>query len=125
MQELRDIKDIVEVGDNSLMILLGLIFLGIAILSAAFYFYKNRRRRRKKPTRKELALEKLRNIDYGDPKDAVYTFEEKARYFLDEKNQKQYNNIIKEFEIYKYKKEVPALSQSIKKMIQDFIKELK
>lgn len=125
MQELKDIKDIVEVSDSTLWMLSGLIVLTILIIAIALYFYKNRRRRRKKPTQKELALQKLQSLDYSNPKDVVYTFEESARLFLDEKKRAHFEKIVKALEIYKYKKDVPALKEESKKMMQAFIKELK
>ena len=125
MEELKDIKDIVEVPEYSFFILIGLTVFIVLLLSLAVYFFKNRRRRRKKITVKERALEKLKNIDFRDTKSVVYTFEEQSRLFLNEKNQEKFDSIIKELTIYKYKKDIPALDSSIEKRIKTFIGELK
>ena len=121
MEELKDIKDIVEVQEYSLLMLIGLVIIALLLLSLAVYFFKNRRRRRKKPSGKELALEKLKNIDYKNTKETVYTFEEQIRDFLDEKNQEEFDAIHKELEVYKYKREIPALDTNIEKRIKTFI----
>jgi hypothetical protein len=125
MEKLKDIKDIVEVHEYSLFILMGLTIFLIILLALLLYFFKNRRKRGKKITPKQRALEKLNHIDFRDTKSVVYTFEEEGRGFLNEKNQKEFDSIIKELTIYKYKKEIPPLESSVEKRIKSFIGELK
>ena len=125
MEELKDIKDIVEVDEYSFFILMGLTVFVVILLFLAVYFFKNRRRRGKKITVKELALEKLKNIDFHDRKSVVYTFEDQSRLFLNEKNQEKFDSIINELTIYKYKKDIPELDSSVEKRIKKFIGELK
>ncbi len=125
MEELKDIKDIVEVHEYSLFILIGLTVFIVLLLSLAVYFFKNRRRRRKKITVKQRALEKLKKIDFLDTKSVVYTFEEQGRLFLNEKNQEEFDSLIKELTVYKYKKDIPPLDSNAEKKIKTFIGELK
>jgi len=125
MEELKDIKDIVEVHEQSFLILIGLIVFIIILLSLAVYFFKNRRRKRKKVTLKEIALDKLKNIDFFDTKLVVYTFEEQGRLFLNEKNQEEFDSIIKELTVYKYRKNIPNLDPRVEKRIKKFIGEVK
>jgi hypothetical protein len=125
MEELKDIKDIVEVHEYSFMLLIGVTLTVLCLVGVALYLFKNRRRRRKKPTQRQLALSKLTNLDYSNTKEVVYTFEEKSQLFLSEKNQKTFNSLIRELEIYKYKKEIPPLDEKIKEKIETFIKGLK
>ena len=125
MEELKDIKDIVEVPEYSFFILIGLTVFIVLLLSLAVYFFKNRRKRRKKITVKERALEKLKKMDFSDTKSVVYTFEEQSRLFLNEKNQEKFNSIIKELTVYKYKKDIPPLDANVEKRIKRFIGELK
>ena len=125
MEGLRDIKDIVEVQEHSLAMLIALIVAVLFFLGVILYLFKNRRRRRKKPTAKEIALQKLQNIDYSNPKDVVYTFEAEGELFVNEKNQEDFENIKKELEIYKYKRDVPSLDEGVKKEIEQFIKGLR
>ena len=125
MEGLRDIKDIVEVQEHSLEMLIALIVAVLLFLGVILYLFKNRRRRRKKPTAKEIALQKLQNIDYSNPKDVVYTFEAEGELFVNEKNQEDFEKIKKELEIYKYKRDVPPLDEGVKKAIEQFIKGLR
>lgn len=125
MENLKDIKDIVDVPEYSLFILIGAIAITLIILSIAIYFFKNRRRRRKKPTPKELALKALNSIDYNNTKEVVYGFEEHAGVFIDEKNQEDFENIKKELEVYKYKKDIPQLDTKVEEKIKAFIKGFK
>jgi len=125
LQGLRDIKDIVEVHEESLLIFIGVIILFLIVLFFAYYLYKNRRIRRKKPTKRELALKRVKNINFDDVKNAVYTFSVDGFLFTDENNIDKFKKIEKELEKYKYQKDVPSLDENLKKMMQEFIKELK
>jgi len=125
VEELKDIKDIVEVHEHSFIIFLGIIIIALCLLGIALYLFKNRRKRRKQPTEKESALIKLKNLDYNNAKEVVYTFEEQSLVLLNEKNREVFHQIKKGLEIYKYKKEIPPLDEKIKEQIETFIKGLK
>jgi len=125
MEGLKDIKDIVEVPDHSLWVLLGVIAFALLLLGVLGYLFKNRRKRRKKPTQKELAKAKLKALEFSNTKEVVYTFEEKATHFLDENRRAEYEAIVKEFTPYKYKREIPPLDGALQKRIEKFIKEIK
>ena len=109
MEELKDIKGIIDVPDYSLWILLSIIVCVIFSLVLAIYFFKNRRKKRKKPTLKQIAMKNLKEINFDDTKCAVYTFCENFQYFIDEKNKESFEQLQKELEIYKYKKEIEKL----------------
>jgi flagellar biosynthesis/type III secretory pathway M-ring protein FliF/YscJ len=125
MEQLRDIKDIVEVHEHSFETLIGIIVFSLVILLVIFYLYKNRRRRRKKLSPKELALNSLKSIDYSDSKEVAYRFTTNGFLWLNEENKKEYQDIEKELLPYKYKKEVPQLDKGLENRIKNFIKELK
>jgi len=125
MEKLKDIKDIVEVHEYSFYIFMGLTVFIIILLSLGIYLFKNRRRRRKKPTLKQIALEKLKNLDYSNTKETVYGFEENSLLFINEDNKDEFESIKKELEIYKYKKDIPPLDSSVEKRVKDFIGKLK
>jgi len=125
MNELKDIKDIVEVQEHSFILLISLIVLTLLLLTLLLYFLKNRRRRRKKPTTKQIALERLQNLNYSDTKEVVYLFEELSELFLNEKNQMEFYTIKEKLTLYKYKKDIPPLAQDTADKIKAFIKELK
>lgn len=125
MEELKDIKGIIDVPDYSLWILLSIIVCVIFSLVLAIYFFKNRRKKRKKPTLKQIAMKNLKEINFDDTKCAVYTFCENFQYFIDEKNKESFEQLQKELEIYKYKKEVEKLSEEQINKIKSMIKEIK
>ena len=125
MEELKDIKGIIDVPDYSLWILLSIIVCVIFSLVLAIYFFKNRRKKRKKPTLKQIAMKNLKEINFDDTKCAVYTFCENFQYFIDEKNKESFEQLQKELEIYKYKKEVEKLSEVQINKIKSMIKEIK
>ena len=125
MEGLRDIKDVVEVQEHSLAMLIALIIMVLLLLGLALYLFKNRRHRRKKLTAKEIALKELLSLDYNNSKQVVYGFEAEGILFVNEKNQNEFESISKELEIYKYKKDVPLLDKGIKLKIEQFIKGLR
>ncbi|PUE63978.1 hypothetical protein [Arcobacter caeni] len=125
MEELKDIKGIIEVPDYSLWILLSIIACVVFCLIILIYFFKNRRKKRKKPTLKQIAMKNLKEINFDDTKSAVYTFCENFQYFIDEKNKESFEKLQKELEIFKYKKEIEKLSDKQRNRIKSMIKEIK
>jgi signal recognition particle subunit SEC65 len=125
VEELKDIKGIIEVPDYSLWILLSMTTGVLVFLILAIYFFKNRRKKRKRLTSKQIAMKNLKEIDFDDTKDAVYTFCENFQYFIDEKNEESFEKLQKELEIFKYKKEIEKLSDEEINRIKSMIKEIK
>lgn len=125
MEELKDIKGIIEVPDYSLWILLSMTTGVLVFIILAIYFFKNRRKKRKKLTSKQIAMKNLKEIDFDDTKGAVYTFCENFQYFINEKNKESFEKLQKELEIFKYKKEIEKLSDEQKNKIKSMIKEIK
>ena len=125
MEELKDIKGIIEVPDYSLWILLSMIVGLLLCLIFAIYYFKNRRKKRKKPTLKQIAMKNLKEIDFDNTKGTVYTFCENFQYFTNEKNKESFEKLQKELEIFKYKKEIEKLSEEQINKIKSMIKEIK
>lgn len=125
MEKLRDIKDIVDVQEYSLEMLIALVVLALLVLFITVYLFKNRRRRRKKLSPKAMALQDLKNMNYNDPKEVAYRFSTDGFLWINEKNETAFNAIEKELLPYKYKKEVSALDKEIAEKVKAFIKELK
>lgn len=125
MEELRDIKDIVEVHEQSLETLIGLVVLALILLLIVIYFLKNRRPKRKRLTPKALALQNLKNMNYENTKEVVYTFSTDGFLWINEKNQEAFNTLEEALISYKYKKEVPLLDRALENRIKAFVKELR
>ncbi len=127
LDKLKDIKPPVEV-EGSFWLFLILIILSLLLFGAIGYFlYKFlKRRKKRRKTKRELALDALREIDFKDTKKAVYDFTENAFLAIEEDMEKEekLKNILKELEIYKYKKDIPPLSKEHIKMMKKFIKEI-
>jgi predicted membrane protein len=121
MEGLRDIKDVVAVHDNSLWIFLSLVIAVVLLLALAIYLFKNRRIRKKRKTPKELAKERLKSIDFSDTKGSIYTFCEDGEMFVDENNRSFFEDIVKETQTYKYKRDIPDLDEALKEHMKKFI----
>ena len=128
MQGLRDIKGLVEVPDTSLWQLLALIaaIVLLALIGAWLYTrYSGRRRRRRRKSPLENATERLWSIDYGDTKEAVYTFTENMKIIADRKGPiPGLEELLERLEKYKYRREVPNLGKEDKKAMQKMIEEV-
>jgi flagellar biosynthesis/type III secretory pathway M-ring protein FliF/YscJ len=124
MEGLKDIKPLVAVPDNSLWMVLS-IMIGLLLVALLLYlwFKKPKRKRRKQRTPKEQALQNLATIDFDKTKEAVYTFSENLHILLPQEQKEAFEKLLKKLEVYKYKKSVPALSETdkaeMKKMIEE------
>jgi len=127
MEKLRDIKGVVTVHDNSLLILIVTVVTVLAVIAAAAYFMKRRMRKKHRfmKTPEELARERIEAIDFDDPKSVAYTFIEDVAHFVDEKRRSAYEAIVHELEPYKYKKEVPQIDPRLREKIEKFIREIR
>ena len=126
LKGLKDIKDIVEVNTfNPLWLLLALVIL-VAVITLIFYIKRKKRKKRAfKLSPKELALKKINSINWDNPKDIAYTFSQEVAMFVPKDKEATYKEILKELEVYKYKKDVPKMDSNLKKRIQKFIKGIK
>jgi len=115
LAKLKDIKPPVEVPDSSIWLFLALIIVFLVGLLALFYWFKYKRgfKRRKRFDLKLKAKEKLKEIDFTDSKMAVYTFDEYLPVLIgdDQEMLQEFENLQKDLEKYKYKKDVPKLDK--------------
>lgn len=125
MQGLKDIKGLVEVPDYSLWILLSIVIFVIFFIILIIYLYKNKRRRKKKLTFEQIARKNLKEIDFSNTKNTVYTFSENFQYFINEENKEVFKKLQKELEAYKYKKDIDELPSKLEENIKELIKEIK
>jgi len=127
LKNLKDIKDIVAIPDNSLYILIALIVavVIVATVVAVILKQKFRKRRRFIKSEAELAKEKIDAIDFSNTKEVVYTFIEDVSHFVNDANRAKYEAILKELEPFKYKKEVGQIGDELKRRIKEFIKGIK
>jgi len=126
LKGLKDIKDIVEVNTFNPLWLLLALFIFFIIVALFFYLKKRKRKKRRfKLSPKEIAKNKIESINWDDAKEIAYTFTQEVPLFIDESNKKEYKEILKELEEFKYKREVPKMSTELKSRIKRFIKGIK
>ena len=127
LRQLKDIKGPVAVPDHSLWWLVAIVTVVVLVASALLWRYYAERRlqpiRRRKDPKKE-AIARLAAIDYGDTKEAVYTFGEYLPRLIegDETLRADFEALERELAPYKYKKEVPNLSKEHIKAMKRLIK---
>ncbi len=128
MADLKDIKGLVEVPDASLwwFVLTVLALLAGAVLLFRLYRGRTRsRRRRRRMSPEEIAVRKLASIDYEDTKAAVYTFSENMKLLADLKGPiPGLQALLEKLERYKYKREVPPLSEEDREAMRAMIKKV-
>jgi len=125
--QLKDIKPIVDINDNSLLILIALIAAVLIVVGIVSYFlYKKYviKQRRYKKSETYRAKEALKNLDYSNTKEAVYNFSKYAQYLANKSQQERLEAILQELEKYKFKKDIDNLSNIDKQKIKSFIKEI-
>jgi len=124
MQGLKDIKPLMTVPDNSLLMLISLIA-GVLVIVLGLYFWlkKPARKRRRRLSKREQAAENLKALDFSDTKEAVYDFSENMHVLTSESENEAFRRLLEKLEVYKFKKEVPPLSGSDKQEMIKMIKE--
>jgi hypothetical protein len=125
MEELRDIKGLVEVTDYSLYYFGALVaaaLLLLLVLGVVIY----RQLTKKEPlTQKRAATALLEKFEFGDTKQSVYDFSRLAQYAVRDDQRQELEQLLAELEPYKFKKEVPELDDALKAKMQAFIRGLK
>ncbi len=123
MEELRDIKGLVEVTDYSLYYLLGIVGVAVIILIVLGILLYKYLTKKDPLTQKKVAMELLEKFEFGDAKQSVYEFSYLAQYAVNEAQRRELEQLLAELEPYKFKKEVPELDDALKAKMQNFIEE--
>jgi len=116
MGDLKDIKPIVGIADDSLIYLLMVI---AALLIVVFFI--RRIIKSKQKNEKQVAIEKLQTLDFLDSKSVAYDFKKYAELLCNNDNKAQFKQINNDLEKYKYKKHVDDLEVILIQQIKDFI----
>ncbi len=108
--QLRDIKPLLEIPDNSYYIYWGLIVFGTLLLLGILFFIAKRLWDNRKVNLAKGYLEKLKAIDWKDTKHSAYEATHYARLLAtDERRKKLFSQLEPMLEKYKYKKEVESV----------------
>ena len=125
LDKLKDIKPIVEVVDFSFYYLIAIVSRVVLIVIFGLYRYFTRVKKTKILTQNQIALKRLKNLDFKDVKNVVYSFSVDGFLFLNDKNRDNFEALEEKLEQYKYKKDIPNLPNELKDDIKQFIKGLK
>jgi len=108
--ELRDIKPLLEIPDDSYTIFLVLaVFMGLLIFSLLLILFRKFWSKRKVDMRKVYA-QRIKNVNWKHTKQAAYEVTFFGRLLSDDpKIETIYKQLVPMLEPYKYRKNVPAL----------------
>ena len=124
LSKLKDIKPLVEIQDHSLWLFLAMILAFFIAVALIWYLIKKpKRRKRRRLSQKELAIKALKELDFSDTKEAVYSFSTNIQKLLPKERLDEYRDFLRDIELYKYKKDVPKLNEDDLAKIKEIIKE--
>jgi hypothetical protein len=110
--QLKDIKPLLEIPDNSYYIYWGLIIIGSLLLLGILFFILKRLWENRKSNLAKGYLEKIKTIDWKDTKHSAYEATHYARLLAtDERRKEIFSQLEPMLEKYKYKKEVEEVDQ--------------
>jgi len=115
--ELRDIKPLLEIPDSSYYIYIALIALGVLLILGIVFFVVKKFWDNRKVNMNRVYLERLKNVDWSDSKQASYevTFFGRSLLDVDARVEEIYNQLLPMLEAYKYRKEVPSIDDETMK----------
>ena len=121
-EQLKDIKPLLEIPDNSYYMYWGLIiFIALLLLGVLFFVAKKLWDNRKENLAKGY-LKKLKEIDWKDTKQSAYEATHYARLLAtDERRIKLFEQLEPLLEQYKYKKEVEAVDADTRNRFNLFV----
>jgi hypothetical protein len=125
MEELRDIKGLVEIMDYSFYYLLGIVGVTVIVLMVLAVLLYKYLTKKELLTQKKVAMELLEKFEFGDAKQSAYEFSHLAQYAVNETQRRELEQLLAELEPYKFKKEVPELDDALKAKMQAFAKEVR
>lgn len=107
MEELKDIKPLLDIPDISYYIYWGLIGFGITLITAIVFFILKRWWDSREVNLSKGYLRELKKIDWLDTKDSAYRATHYARLLAtDDRKRELFSQLEEMLEKYKYKKEV-------------------
>ncbi len=119
--KINDIKELMDIPDNSFIFFIALcifgIFIFIAIVFLIIKFFKNKNKNQKK-----IYYEELRNLDYTHSKNAAYKATTYLRILAKSEKEKEFiKDLIEDINQYKYKKQVDKFDDKLKAKIENFM----
>lgn len=121
--QLRDIKPLMEIPDNSFYLYWGLIgFVSLLLLVILFFAAKKFWENRKENLQKKYLAE-LKKVDWKESKASAYRATHYARLLAtDERRRELFSQLEPMLEQYKYKKEVDEVDQETRNRFNLYVK---
>jgi len=112
VNELRDIKPLLEIPDYSYYLYIGLILLAILVVVGVLFFVIKMAWLNRKVDMKKLYFQRLEAVDWIDSKKSAYAITLLAHHFIDNEKVKEiYEQTLPLLEPYKYRKDVPSVDK--------------
>ena len=110
---LHDIKPLMEVPDNSAVVLGIMIIIAALLLSGALYLLYRFVRSRQTLNLRKVHFDALGKVDFSDSKKAAYAITDHGRIFADdsERLREAYDNLVVRLNRYKYRKMVEDIDE--------------
>ncbi|SFZ98358.1 hypothetical protein MNB_SV-5-16 [hydrothermal vent metagenome] len=110
--QLKDIKPLLEIPDNSFYIYWGLIIFAILLFCAILFFVIKKFLENRKTNLAKVYLKKLKDIDWKDSKHSAYEATKYARLLAtDDRRKELFSQLEPMLEKYKYKKQVESIDE--------------
>ena len=120
--QIRDIKPLLEIPDNSYCIYWGLIGFGSLLLLGILFFLLKKIWEQRKINLAKIYLAKLKAIEWKDAKKSAYEATHYARLLATDTRKKElFSQLETMLEKYKYKKEVDALDDETRNQFNLFV----
>ncbi len=120
--ELKDIKPLLEIPDNSYLFFWGLILFVIVLVLAVLFFVIKKFFEHRKTNLAKKYLAKLHTIDWRDTKESAYTATYYARFLAtDDRRKELFDQLERVLEQYKYKKEVDKVDDKTLKQFNLYV----
>lgn len=123
VDELRDIKPLVEIADFSIYIYLSLWILTFVAVGVLAYWAIKKYRETRKINIEKVYLEKMDNIEWSNSKSASYEATEYGRYLAnDERRKSIYQDMVAGLEKYKYREDNLEMESDDKRLFELYLK---
>ncbi|MBA5248496.1 MAG: hypothetical protein FE834_03020 [Gammaproteobacteria bacterium] len=119
--QIKDIKALVTILDNSFVYLLIMLAVALLVLCIAGYYGWQKIQLKRRNDKKKRALKILKSLDFNDSKTVAYHFSCYAIELVDDTNKQEFEAISRALLDYKYKKQVGSLSQDLVAQVKRFV----
>ena len=120
---LRDIRALEPIDDISFyLFIIAIIFVSLIIGALLYKLISTIRERKREDLRKEV-LQRLKDIEFDDPKEAAYKITKYARFLAtDERSERMLEQLLPKLEKYKFIKNVPEFDDEAIQYYNLFLK---